>query len=66
MATYTDEDWPLPLPSPQGMELGERSQTEEEYIAFGDETPEDSSYDPSYDNDSDSDCVEGYTDFLPL
>jgi len=58
MSTYTDEDYYITF--------GERRQTEEEYIAFGDETPEESSYDPSYDNDSDSDCVKGYTDFLPL
>jgi len=58
MSTYTDEDYYITF--------GERRQTEEEYITFGDETPEDSSYDPSYDNDSDSDCVEGYTDYPPL
>lgn len=48
--------------------FGERSQTEEEYITFGEreQTPEDSYYDPSYDYDSDSDCVDGYTDEIPL
>lgn len=64
--TKEDEDRPLPPPSPQGRELGERRQTEEEWVTFGDETPEGNSYNPSYDYDSDSDCITGYTDSVPL
>lgn len=54
MSNITDEDYHITF--------GEREQTEEEYIIFGDENPEDSSYDPSYDYESDSDCDTGYTD----
>lgn len=54
MSNITDEEYYITF--------GERRQTKEEYITFGNETPEDSSYDPSYDYDSDSDCDTGYTD----